>query len=81
MTPRLTGWRAAAGLIVAMLLLSVAWLAGGTHHRSHVPVYDGVNAPDEPYRYIVAPPNAKKAKGPATSASASTGVKREGKRG
>jgi hypothetical protein len=58
-----------------MLLLTVAWLAGGSHHRSHVPVYDGVNAPDEPYRYIVAPPNAKKAKGPASPASASSGVK------
>jgi hypothetical protein len=73
-TARLTGRRAAAGLIAALLLLTVAWLAGGSSHH-HVPVYDGVNAPDEPYRYIVAPPNAKKAKGPATTATASTGVK------
>jgi hypothetical protein len=62
------------GLIAALLLLTLAWLAG-PHHGGHPPVYDGVNAPDEPYRYIVAPPNAKKAKGPATSATASTGVK------
>ena len=71
---RLTGRRAAAGLVAALLLLTVAWLAGEIPHH-HVPVYDGVNAPDEPYRYIVAPPNAKKAKGPATSAAVSTGVK------
>jgi hypothetical protein len=73
-TARLTGRRAAAGVIAALMLLTVAWLADGNSHH-HVPVYDGVNAPDEPYRYIVAPPNAKKAKGPATSATASTGVK------
>lgn len=77
MTARLTGRGAAAGLIVALMLLTVAWLAGGASpgHRGQVPVYDGVNAPDEPYRYIVPPPNAKKAKGPATSATASSGVK------
>jgi hypothetical protein len=76
MTPRLTGRRAVGGLLAAFLLLTVAWLAGG-HSRGHVPVYDGVNAPDEPYRYIVAPPNAKKAKGPATPAIASSAVKQQ----
>lgn len=83
MTARLTGRRAVGGLIAALLLLTVAWLAGGRSHgpRTHVPVYDGVNAPDEPYRFIVAPPGAKKAKGPATSATASTGVKRQASAG
>jgi hypothetical protein len=76
MTGRLTGRRAAAGVLAALLLLTIAWLAGG-HSRAHPPVYDGVNAPDEPYRFIVAPPGAKKAKGPATSATASTGVKQQ----
>ena len=46
MTPQLTGRRAAAGLLAALLLLSLAWLAGG-NSRGHVPVYDGVNAPDD----------------------------------
>jgi hypothetical protein len=75
----LSGRPAVAGLLAGIVLLAVAWLVAGNSagSRGPVPVYDGVNAPDEPYRYIVAPPNAKRAKGPATSATASSGVRKQ----
>jgi hypothetical protein len=53
----------------AALLVTVGWLA--SPHA--VPVYDGVAAPDEPYRYVSAPAGAK-ATAPPTSASAQSPV-------
>jgi hypothetical protein len=54
-------------LLAASALLAVAWLA--TPHRSTPPLYDGVAFPDEPYRYITAPPGAP-ATPPAGTATA-----------
>ncbi len=36
-----------------------------------VPVYDGVGAPDEPYRYVLAPPAARTTAGPTSGAAQS----------
>jgi hypothetical protein len=56
-------WAAAA------VLVGVGWLVS----PQPVPVYDGVQAPDEPYRYV-APPAGAKATSPATTATAKTPV-------
>ena len=54
-------------LLVALALLAAAWLANPS--RSGPPLYDGVAFPDEPYRYVVAPPGAP-ATGPPGAAAA-----------
>ncbi len=56
--------------LAGALLVTVGWLAspGG------VPVYDGVGAPDEPYRYVQAPAGATTTAEP-TVATATTPVK------
>jgi hypothetical protein len=49
---------------VAVLLLVGAWVVGPTV----MPLYDGPGAPDEPYRYVVAPPGyTKKTPAPTTA--------------
>jgi hypothetical protein len=55
--------------IAGALLVGVGWLAS----PSAVPVYDGISAPDEPYRYVSPPPGATKT-APATSVSVNTPV-------
>lgn len=57
-------WAAAA------LLVLVGWSAS----PGAVPIYDGVSAPDEPYRYVAAPPGAKVTPG-VTTAFAQSPVK------
>ncbi len=59
-------WAAAA------LLVTVGWLASPTP----IAVYDGVGAPDEPYRYVAPPPGAKKT-APPTAASAQSPVAKD----
>jgi hypothetical protein len=59
--------RPARLLLVALALLAMAWLADPT--RSGPPLYDGVAFPDEPYRYVAAPPGAP-ATGPPGAAAA-----------
>ncbi len=54
----------------AGLLVTVGWLVT----PQAVPVYDGVGAPDEPYRYVVGPPGAPKTAA-ATEGSATSPVK------
>jgi hypothetical protein len=54
-------------LLVALALLAIAWLANPS--RSGPPLYDGVAFPDEPYRYVAAPPGAP-ATGPPGAAAA-----------
>ena len=56
-------WAAAA------LLVSVGWLVT----PQAVPVYDGVSAPDEPYRYVAPPAGARKT-APPTAGTASSPV-------
>jgi hypothetical protein len=57
-------WLAGAALV------TVGWLAT----PQPVPVYDGVSAPDEPYRYVSAPGGATTT-APPTTATATTPVK------
>ncbi len=52
------------------LLVGLGWLGS----PGAVPVYDGVGLPDEPYRYVVAPPGATKTV-PVTGATAVSPVK------
>jgi len=59
-------WAAAA------LLVTVGWFATPTP----VAVYDGVGAPDEPYRYVLPPAGAKQT-APPTSASAQSPVAKD----
>ena len=58
-------------LALAALALVAAWLT--TAHL--VPIYDGINAPDEPYRYVTPPAGAAKTAAPtaATAQSPATG--------
>jgi hypothetical protein len=42
-------------LLIAAAVLMLGWLVT----PSPVPLYDGVGAPDEPYRYVVPPPNSR----------------------
>lgn len=51
-------------LLAALAVVAVGWLAS----PGAVPVYDGVGAPDEPYKYV------GRANAPATTVSASTQV-------
>jgi len=53
----------------ASVLVALGWLVT----PQPVPVYDGVGAPDEPYRYVSPPAGAKSTPAP-TSAAASTPV-------
>lgn len=55
--------------LAGALLVAVGWLAS----PGAVPVYDGIAAPDEPYRYVAAPPGASRT-APPTSAAAVTPV-------
>jgi hypothetical protein len=54
-------WAAAA------LLVTVGWLVT----PQAVPVYDGIGAPDEPYRYVVTPPGSPKTAAPTEGAATS----------
>lgn len=56
-------WLAAVGLV------TLGWLAS----PAAVPVYDGLNQPDEPYRYVAAPAGVAPTK-PATTAVGTTPV-------
>jgi len=58
-----TRWLAGA------VLVTVGWLAS----PNAVPVYDGIAAPDEPYRYVSPPSGASKT-APPTSVSTDTPV-------
>ena len=58
-----TRWAAAS------VLVALGWFVT----PQPVPVYDGVGAPDEPYRYVSAPAGVKSTPAP-TSAAASTPV-------
>jgi hypothetical protein len=59
--------RSRRGLLLATALaLIVAWLTT----NSPVPIYDGIGAPDEPYRYVSPPPGDKVRTQPPTSAVA-----------
>jgi hypothetical protein len=40
-----------ARLLLALVALPLAWLLA----PGAVPLYDGINLPDEPYRYVVPP--------------------------
>jgi len=51
-------------LLAALAVVTLGWLAS----PSGVPVYDGVGAPDEPYKYV------GRSNAPAASISASTPV-------
>jgi hypothetical protein len=53
--------------LAGALLVGVGWLAS----PSAVPVYDGVAAPDEPYRYVVPPAGATRT---AAASSAATDI-------
>jgi hypothetical protein len=55
--------------LAGAVLVGVGWLAS----PSAVPVYDGISAPDEPYRYASPPPGAPQTK-PATSVATDTPV-------
>src|SRR3954471_12473826 len=55
---------------VALVALAVAWLLA----PSAVPIYDGLSNPDEPYRYVQPPPDAKANK-PPTDARTSLPVR------
>ena len=57
-------------IAVAVSLLIGAWVLG----PAAMPLYDGPGQPDEPYRYVVAPPGYAKKTPPATSATASLPV-------
>ena len=50
-------------LAAALLLVAVGRLLS----PAAIPVYDGIGAPDEPYRYIAAPEGATKTAGPTTA--------------
>lgn len=56
-------------LLAAFLLVAIGRLLSPTA----VPVYDGIGAPDEPYRYVAAPAGTKKTAAP-TSARATSPV-------
>ncbi|MCW2598929.1 MAG: hypothetical protein JWM02_758 [Frankiales bacterium] len=47
--------------------MSLGWLVT----PNAVPIYDGVGAPDEPYRYVAAPATAKQTAGPTSGAASS----------
>ena len=51
-------------LLIALVLLGLGWWAAP---RSAPPLYDGVGFPDEPYRFVVKPPDAKTTKAPTTA--------------
>lgn len=57
--------RARAVELVALCLglLTLAWLF--TPPTSTPPLYDGLGFPDEPYRYVVAPPGAQRTQAPS----------------
>jgi hypothetical protein len=59
--------------LAGALLVGVGWLAS----PSAVPVYDGVSAPDEPYRYVVPPAGATRT-APAHSAATAVPVRNGG---
>ena len=59
------GWLAAA-----VGALALAWLTTG----HPLPVYDGINAPDEPYRYVAAPAGAKATKAPTPASASSSAI-------
>jgi len=56
---------------IAVTLLAGAWLVS----PAVVPIYDGPGQPDEPYRYVVAPPGYTKQTPPPTTAEASIAVR------
>jgi hypothetical protein len=65
--------RSHRGLLLATALaLTVAWLTT----NSPVPIYDGIGAPDEPYRYVSPPAGDKVRTQPPTSAAATARVTR-----
>jgi hypothetical protein len=57
-------------LVVAIMALLAAWLLA----PAAVPLYDGLSAPDEPYRYVQPPAHAKTVK-PPTVASGTVSVR------
>ena len=59
-------------LATALGLLVLAWLAAP--HWSTPPLYDGVALPDEPYRYVSAPPHAAKTPPPGSATGHATVV-------
>jgi hypothetical protein len=54
-------------LLAAVLLVGVGRLLS----PAAVPVYDGIGAPDEPYRYVAPPSGAKKTAAPTTARATS----------
>jgi hypothetical protein len=60
-------WRHLRWWVCATLVVAVGWLVT----PAPVTVYDGVGQPDEPYRYVSAPPGAKATVKKATGAQAS----------
>jgi hypothetical protein len=63
--------RSRRGLLLATICaLTVAWLTTG----SPVPIYDGIGAPDEPYRYVSPPLGDKVRTKPPTSAVGTASV-------
>jgi len=54
------GWRWVVAAVAALL---AAWVLA----PSAVPIYDGLSNPDEPYRYVQPPPDAKAKKPPTTA--------------
>lgn len=63
--------RPARLLVIAAVVLGLGALAAPP---SAPPLYDGVNYPDEPYRFVDPPPGAQKTK-PPTTASATAAVR------
>jgi hypothetical protein len=62
------GRRSAAVVLAALVALIAAWIA--VPPRS-VPLYDGIGAPDEPYRYVQPPSGAKHTTAPVTATATS----------
>ncbi|HEY8302267.1 MAG TPA: hypothetical protein VIG48_10235 [Jatrophihabitans sp.] len=54
----------ARAVVAALVVLALGWLLAP---RFAPPVYDGVGFPDEPYRFVVAPSDAKTHKAPTTA--------------
>lgn len=56
--------RPATAVVAALLVLALGWLLAP---RFAPPIYDGVGFPDEPYRFVVPPKDAKTHKAPTTA--------------
>ncbi len=56
--------RPAGAVVAALVLLTIGWLLAP---RFAPPIYDGVGFPDEPYRFVVPPSDAKTHKAPTTA--------------